>query len=72
MPATKAIDDQNGDNKSRYAKGQTWGALKKAWKGYRIAKVQNDEPNMKKYSQRIMTLQDELGLPQTQFKGLSL
>ena len=23
--------------------GQSWGALRKAWKGYRIAKVQNDD-----------------------------
>jgi hypothetical protein len=52
---------------STYTKEQTWGALKRAWKGYRIAKVQNDAARMEEYSKRIRTLQQELGLPQTNF-----
>jgi division protein CdvB (Snf7/Vps24/ESCRT-III family) len=50
-----------------FSKGQTWGALKKAWKAYKIAKVQKDETKMKEYATRIQTLQKELGLKPAQF-----
>ena len=53
-----------------YTTGQTWGALKKAWKAYKIAKVQNDNVKMKEYATRIQTLQKELGLKQAQFDVL--
>jgi hypothetical protein len=53
---------------STYTTGQTWGALKKAWKAYKIAKVQNDGIRMKEYSERIRTLQTQLGVPQTTFQ----
>ena len=53
-----------------YTKGQTWGALKKAWKAYKIAKVQNDKTKMKEYANRIRTLQKELGLKQAEFKDI--
>jgi len=55
-----------------YTKGQTWGALKKAWKAYKIAKVQNDNAKMKEYAGRIRTLQSELGVPQAKFPELGL
>ena len=42
---------------SGYSPGQTWGALRKAWKGYRIAKVQKDQARMKEYADKIRTLQ---------------
>ena len=48
--------------------GQHWGALRKAWKGYKIAKVQHDGPRMQEYSKRIQTLQGELGLPKSTFQ----
>ncbi len=51
-----------------FTKGQTWGALRKAWKGYKIAKVQNDTAKMKEYSQRIQNLQDQLGVPKSTFQ----
>lgn len=57
---------------STYSPGQTWGALKKAWRGYRVAKVQNDQANLKEYANRIRTLQKELGLPQSKFPELGL
>jgi len=57
---------------STYNKGQTWGALKKAWRGYKVAKVQKDNANMKKYAERIRTLQKELGLIQAKFPELGL
>jgi len=57
---------------SQYSKGQTWGALKKAWRGYKVGKIQNNEADMKKYAERIRTLQAELGLVQAKFPELGL
>ncbi|MEM1994637.1 MAG: hypothetical protein QXW32_04085 [Nitrososphaerales archaeon] len=56
----------------KFTKGQTWGALKKAWKAYKIAKVQNDKEKMKEYAKRIQTLQKELGLTVAKFPDLGL
>ncbi|MHB8568122.1 MAG: hypothetical protein ACYC7D_11940 [Nitrososphaerales archaeon] len=55
-----------------YTTGQTWGALRKAWKAYRIAKVQNSSIDMRKYAERIRTLQGELGVSQASFPDLNL
>ncbi|MEM0288152.1 MAG: hypothetical protein QXR69_03190 [Conexivisphaerales archaeon] len=55
-----------------YTKGQTWGALKKAWKAYKIAKVQNDKTKMMEYAKRIRTLQEELGVTKAKFPELGL
>lgn len=55
-----------------YQKGQTWGALRKAWKGYRIAKVQNDNAKMKEYATRIRTLQGQLGVPKAEFPNVGI
>ncbi|MFQ6011218.1 MAG: hypothetical protein ACE5KG_03500 [Nitrososphaerales archaeon] len=52
---------------AKYTTGQTWGALKKAWKAYKIAKVQSDRTRMKEYATRIRTLQGELGVAQAKF-----
>jgi hypothetical protein len=57
---------------AKYTVGQTWGALKKAWKAYKIAKVQSDKPKMKEYAQRIRTLQDELKIEKAKFPDLGL
>jgi len=57
---------------SQYTKGQSWGALKKAWRGYKVAKVQKNMEDMKKYAERIRTLQSELGLVQAKFPELGL
>ncbi|HEV2137533.1 MAG TPA: hypothetical protein VK126_01655 [Nitrososphaerales archaeon] len=57
---------------SQYTKGQTWGALKKAWRGYKVAKVQKNVEDMKKYAERIRTLQSELGLTTAKFPELGL
>ena len=57
---------------SQYTKGQSWGALKKAWRGYKVAKVQKDAARMKEYATRIRTLQSELGLVQAKFPELGL
>ena len=55
-----------------HTKGQTWGALKKSWKAYKIAKVKNEKENMLEYAKRIRTLQQELGVSQSKFPELDL
>ncbi|MCL5068208.1 MAG: hypothetical protein M1368_07640 [Thaumarchaeota archaeon] len=55
-----------------YTTGQTWGALRKTWKAYRIAKVQNNNGDMRKYAERIRSLQAELGVAQAAFPELNL
>jgi len=46
--------------------------LKKAWKGFRIAKVQGDKERMKEYATKIRTLQGQLGVPLAKFPELGL
>lgn len=55
-----------------YSVGQSWAALKKAWRAYKIAKAHNDQPNMLKYAERIRTLQEELGLATAKFPDIGL
>ena len=55
-----------------HTKGQTWAALKKCWRAYKIAKVKSERENMAKYAGRIRSLQLELGLPQAPFPELEL
>ena len=40
-----------------FTTGQSWGALRKAWKGYRIAKVQDDNAKMTEYATKIRKIQ---------------
>ena len=56
----------------QYTTGQTWGALKKAWRAYRIAKGQRKNEEMLKYAERIRTLQRDLGVTQAKFPDLGL
>lgn len=58
--------------KPNYTAGQTWGALKKAWRGYKIAKVQSDHTKMVEYAKKIRTLQNDLGVNQAEFPELNL
>ena len=55
-----------------YSVGQTWAALKKNWKAYKIAKVKNDRVGMLKYAHRIRDLQRELNVPIAKFPDLGL
>ena len=55
-----------------YTTGQTWGALRKSWKAYKIAKSQNDIKLMKEYATRIRTLQKELDLTQGKFPDIGI
>ncbi len=59
-------------SKPQYTKGQIGGGLRKAWKGYRIAKVQGDVKLMKEYATKIRTLQGQLGVPLAQFPNLTV
>lgn len=52
--------------------GQTWAALKKSWKAYKIAKVKDEKENMVEYARRIRSLQKELGVTQSNFPDLDL
>ncbi len=58
--------------KKLHSTGVTWGALRKNWKGYRIAKAQNNREDMKKYAERIRSLQDELKVLKAKFPELGL
>jgi len=55
-----------------YSVGQSWAALKKAWRAYKIAKAHGDSTNMLKYATRIRTLQGDLGLQQAKFPEIGL
>jgi hypothetical protein len=58
--------------RGKFTTGQSWGALKKAWKGYKIAKVQSDRTKMIEYAKKIKTLQGELGIKQSSFPELGV
>jgi hypothetical protein len=55
-----------------FSTGQSWGALRKAWKGYRIAKVQGDNGKMTEYATKIRKIQGELGISLASFPNLGL
>jgi hypothetical protein len=61
-----------GQTLSDYTTGQTWGALRRSWKGYKIAKGKNNKVDMILYAQRIRTLQKELGLPESSFPEIAI
>jgi hypothetical protein len=55
-----------------FSTGQSWGALRKAWKGYRIAKVQADNAKMLEYATKIRKIQGELGISVASFPHLGI
>ena len=56
----------------QHTTGQTWAALKKSWRAYKIAKVKDEKTNMVEYAKRIRSLQKELGVAQATFPDLDL
>jgi hypothetical protein len=64
---TQVQHDENG-----FTTGQSWGALRKAWKGYRIAKVQSDDAKMREYATKIRKIQTELGVSVASFPQLDI
>lgn len=55
-----------------YTTGQTWGALRRSWKGYRIAKGSEHLEDMKKYAKQIQSLEKELNVKVSEFPRLDL
>ncbi len=66
-PEAAAQQIENG-----FSSGQSWGALRKAWKGYRIAKVQSDNVKMTEYATKIRKIQGELGISLATFPNLGI
>lgn len=52
--------------------GQSWRALKKCWKGYMLAKVQDNSDLMYEYARRIQKIEQEIGIPTASFPNLGL
>lgn len=52
----------------KYSRGQSWAALKKSWRGYKIAHANKDKAKMEKYATRVQTIQGELKLRKTKFR----
>jgi hypothetical protein len=61
---------QMSSSDKKYTVGQTWNALKAAWKGYKIAKAKKEVEKQKEYARRIRKLQGELGLQLSKFPHL--
>jgi hypothetical protein len=57
---------------NNFTTGQSWGALRKAWKGYRIAKVQGDTGKMREYATKIRKIQGELGISVASFPNIGI
>lgn len=51
-----------------YSTPQAWAALRKSWKGYKVAKAEHDSKKAAKYARYINDLQGALGVQQTKFK----
>jgi len=60
------------ESTQNFTVGQSWGALRKAWKGYRIAKVQNDDTKMTEYANKIRKIQSELHIAISAFPNLGI
>lgn len=59
-------------HQSSFSEGQSWGALKLCWKGFKIAKAHKDKRKMTEYAGRIRRLQKDLGLKVSKFPDLGL
>ena len=66
LTASQPVNSQN------FTVGQSWGALRKAWKGYRIAKVQKDDTKMTEYANKIRKIQGELNIAVSSFPNLGI
>ena len=57
---------------SGYFENGTWGALHKAWKGYKIAKNKGENDKMELYARRVQELQHDLGLEVSSFDNIGM
>jgi hypothetical protein len=67
-----SLGDETLGSSNVFSTGQSWGALRKAWKGYRIAKVQADGARMTEYATKIRKIQGELGITRSTFPNLGI
>ncbi len=65
-------EESTQQENNNFTTGQSWGALRKAWKGYRIAKVQDDNAKMTEYASKIRKIQQELGISVASFPHLGI
>lgn len=73
MTAIMSLNQETtSDNGNNFSAGQSWGALRKAWKGYRIAKVHDDNIRMTEYANKIRKIQGELGINVASFPNLGI
>jgi len=49
-----------------------WKELQECWAVYKKARLDSDLPTMRKYANKIRTLQDDLGITQEEFPELKL
>jgi hypothetical protein len=57
---------------SGYYDTQAWGALKKCWKRYRIAKSQGDFNRLRYYAKGVQKFERELGIEVTDFPQIGI
>jgi hypothetical protein len=69
---TSLTEILTGRRSNNFTVGQSWGALRKAWKGYRIAKVQGDNAKMREYATKIRKIQGELRISVASFPNLGI
>jgi hypothetical protein len=72
MTAIMSLDQSTTTNTGNFTVGQSWGALRKAWKGYRIAKVQGNDTKMLEYANKIRKIQGELNISLATFPQLGI
>jgi hypothetical protein len=72
MTAIMSLQNETATTGSNFTTGQSWGALRKAWKGYRIAKVHDDNAKMREYAAKIRKIQGELGVSVASFPHLDI
>jgi hypothetical protein len=60
------------ESNSGHSVGQTWGALKRCWRGYHIARKDDDYDRIELYARRIRKLQYELGIAVSEFPDIDL
>lgn len=65
-------NDGDTPNRPIFTINMSWGALKRCWRGYRIAKTHGDSDRMKLYARRIRKLQAELGIGIAEFADIGL
>jgi hypothetical protein len=64
--------DGDTPNQPGFTINESWGALKRCWRGYRIAKQNGDYERLVLYAKRIRKLQFELGIGIAEFLDIGI